>query len=316
MAYKTYSEQMSEHITFLRNHGLDITELQINVGFIRCRSAGQIQGRGELTYKTTGRALDNGSFGLSSWCRAADGSKVSFQTYGLPPNSGEMVDHSAPAPATPLSVTSTYEEAARRAYGFWMKSSEKGKSDYLKRKGVSAHGIRFRSSDEYGNVAVVPMRDIDGRLWNRQILNPDGSKLLAKGARTDGLFHSLRPIIDGQPFGIAESYVTAATCMEVTGITCVCSFGCNNIKNVTVALHARHPKSSIIIFADNDRHLKDGNQGVLKAQEAKNSIKGEVVAVEPDFGEIRPSKEASDWNDLARLKGLEEVRSQLSSFLC
>ena len=32
----------------------------------------------------------------------------------------------------------------------------------------------------------------------------------------------------------------------------------------------------------------------------------------PDFGNLEPSKEASDWNDLVRLKGKDEARQQIS----
>ncbi len=32
----------------------------------------------------------------------------------------------------------------------------------------------------------------------------------------------------------------------------------------------------------------------------------------PDFGDLEPSKDASDWNDLVRLKGENEARDQIS----
>jgi hypothetical protein len=31
----------------------------------------------------------------------------------------------------------------------------------------------------------------------------------------------------------------------------------------------------------------------------------------PDFGDCEPSKEASDWNDLVRLKGADIARDQI-----
>jgi hypothetical protein len=33
--------------------------------------------------------------------------------------------------------------------------------------------------------------------------------------------------------------------------------------------------------------------------------------VAPDLGDLRPSKETSDWNDLVRLKGKEFARDQI-----
>lgn len=74
----------------------------------------------------------------------------------------------------------------------------------------------------------------------------------------------------------------------------------------------RYPKSSIVIFSDNDRHLAC-NQGILKAKEAKKlSQAREICLVKPDFGDLRPNKEASDWNDLVRLKGKGEAIRQIS----
>ncbi|CDZ80201.1 DNA primase TraC [Candidatus Rubidus massiliensis] len=119
------------------------------------------------------------------------------------------------------------------------------------------------------------MYDIDGWLWNYQLLNPDGSKRDHKGGRIEGLFHSLGSLSDNLHVGVAESYVTAATCMENTGITCICCFGCNNIKNVISALANRYTKMQFTIFADNDRHLSQ-NQGALKAQEAREIYPGRV----------------------------------------
>ena len=126
--------------------------------------------------------------------------------------------------------------------------------------------------------------------------------------------HSLQPIINGQPFGIAEGYATAATCMENTGITCICCFSSNNIKDVSISLSEKYPDSSIIIFAYNDRHL-DFNKGVLKAQEAQKSLDGRVVLAVPFFVDLETSKEASDWNDLVRLKGRDEASAQLVCLL-
>lgn len=154
------------------------------------------------------------------------------------------------------------------------------------------------------------MYDVDGWLWNYQLLNPDGSKRDYKGGRIEGLFHSLGSLSDGLHVGVAESYVTAATCMENTGIACICCFGCNNIKHAITALADRYPKLRFTIFADNDRHL-DQNQGVLKALESREIYPGRVSLAIPDFGVIEPSKEASDWNDLIRLKGEDVARSQM-----
>lgn len=209
-------------------------------------------------------------------------------------------------------VQNDHEAFARKAYGFWQHSLSHGKSDYLIHKGVEAHNIRFRTS--HGNTAVIPMRDITGKLWSYQLLNADGSKLFQKGGRTAALFHCLANIINGKPFGIAESYVTAATCLELTSMPVVCAFGCHNLASVAKALNEKYPNSPIAIFADNDRHLEI-NQGLLRAQEAYECIHTSKVVIAPDFGDCPPDKSLSDWNDLMRLKGKKIVLQQLLAHL-
>ena len=69
------------------------------------------------------------------------------------------------------------------------------------------------------------------------------------------------------------------------------------------------------MFADNDLHLIEQgkpSKGVLKAQEAKNLNDGRVVLVEPDFGDLKPSKEASDWNDFVRVNGHSKARLEIN----
>lgn len=313
MGYKTYSELVAEHIIFLHSHGLMVEELQVDAGFIRCREIGCTKGRGELSYKTTSSLMDNGLLGLATWCRGVNGVS-NLQSYGLPKNHNENLPRiETPRVNELIGANEKQDEAAKKAFGFWKNSQLSGTSDYLDRKCVGYYGIRFREND-YGHVAVVPMMDEAGKLWSYQLLNADGTKRHPKDSRTEGLFHCLATLVNGKPFGIAESYVTAATCYELTGIPTVCAFSCHNLVSVTKTLSHRYLDSSIILFADNDRHLPS-NQGVLKAQEACEAVKGSKVLAIPDFRSYEPSKSASDWNDLLRLEGKESARKLALSFV-
>lgn len=318
MGYKTYNEQLAEHLTYLQSQGFDITELIVDSGWIRCHSIGVSQGRGEFAYISNTEKLNNGLLGIKTSFRSFNGFEK-YSTYGQWPNGNEqpcsMQNHLF---HTEIKDNSKLHElAARKAYGFWNHSSNQGKSDYLDRKGIGHYGIRFRSSEQYGNVAVVPMFDMDDRLWSYQLLNPDGTKRFPKDCRTEGLFHKLKDPIKGKPIGIAESYVTAATCFELSGISIVCAFNASNLPAVTSSIHKMFPYSPLIIFADNDRHLesKGGNLGVLKAQEAQKINQGMISLVIPCFDDFKPSKEASDWNDLVRLKGKNVAKSQIDFIL-
>lgn len=86
------------------------------------------------------------------------------------------------------------------------------------------------------------------------------------------------------------------------------------MKGVVSVLLSKYKDKRIVIFADNDRHLEK-NESVLKAQEAKKLDSDRIGLVAPDFGDCRPSKEASDWNDLVRLVGIEKTRLQLMEYL-
>jgi Toprim domain len=319
MPYKSYSEQIHEHVSFLQTKGFDIAELKVNADFVRCHQTGRSQCRGEFAYKSRTIQFDNGLIGLQTWFRGPQGESSSFQTYGLGPSENEGIVHvEMSMAAKPCSDQSKYDAAGRKAYGFWQYSSASGRSEYLEQKKVGCHGIRFRSSVQYGNVAVIPMVDASGRLWNYQLLNRDGTKRNPKDARTADLFHMIGTPNNGQPIGVAESYVTSASCFEVTGIPTACAFSCQNLKSIVVILKQRYPQSQLIVFADNDKHLEVRgvmNQGLIKAQEAIHAIKDHTLLIVPDFGNVNPSKDLTDWNDLINQKGIEYAKAQIEEQL-
>lgn len=322
MSYKSYSEQIHEHVQFLQSKGFEIAELKVNGEFVRCRQMGKSQYRGELAYKTRKTKLHNGLTGVQTWYRGLQGETASFQTYGLGPTEKDEIIQAENRLEAKLSAdnidTARHDAAGRKAYGFWQHSEVRGRSEYLERKKVGYYNIRFRSSAQYGNTAVIPMVDALGRLWNYQLLNPDGTKRQPKDAPTEGLFHMISTPSNGEPIGIAESYVTAASCFELTSIPTACAFSCQNLKNVALILRERYPKSLLIIFADNDKHLENRgamNQGLLKGLEARNAVKGRAVLITPNFGESEASKGLSDWNDLIILKGFAYAKAQIEEQL-
>jgi hypothetical protein len=318
MPYKSYSVQIQEHLLFLKSKGFDITELKVNTDFVRSHEEGRCRSRGELAYKTRTKLLNNGLTGLQTWFRGPQGESCGFQTYGVGPSENEKAVHIDAVSKVGLHVdVKEYDEAGRKAYGFWQYSSTTGRSAYLERKKVGHYGIRFRSSDQYGDVAVIPMLDTSGRLWNYQLLNPDGTKRQPKDARTEGLFHTLGSPANGSLIGIAESYVTSASCLELTGIPTICAFNCQNLKPVALILRKCYPESQLVIFADNDRHLERAtvNQGVLKGQGALDALGAGAFMVAPDFGDSEASKGLSDWNDLIQQKSIEYARAQMQEQL-
>lgn len=308
MSYMTMKAQIRSHLNFLISNALDVSELKINSGFIRCRSLGQDDGRGELSYKTTQSLLNNGMVGLATWCRCQGGVVQTHKTYGSPENacgSGILLDGQIEEQGD--------LESARKSELFWEYSEHTGESDYLRRKGVGYYGIRFRNND-YGRVAVVPLRDVDGKLWSYQLLNSDGTKRVPKNIKVSGLFHILQPFVNGQPIGIAESYVVAATCYETMGLPAVTAISSSNLERVALILRNKHPNSRIIILADNDRHLEQ-NKGVQAASGARDRLGANCTIAVPDFEGFPTTSDYSDWNDLVREKGHQAVRNILTGII-
>jgi len=319
MFYSSYAEQIQSHIVFLNSYGLDIPSLEFG-RFIRCHEIGENQGRGRHVYICQVNQMKNRNLiGITTWCRGKSGAEGSWRTCGVALNNSITFSYQeSSCKDISDNITEKYKDVARKAYGFWHNSSLSGVSDYLEKKEVGSYEIRFRSSAQYGNVAVVPMRDEKGSLWSYQLLNPCGQKRFPKEARTTGLFHILKPLIDGNPIGIAESYVTAATCYELSEISMVCCFSANNMASVAQSIKKLYPNSLLILCADNDRHLElqgKGNKGLLAALESSRIIGEGICVAEPDFVDFPASKEASDWNDLVRLRGGEFAKTLIQQKL-
>jgi len=299
MSYMTIEEQIASHLAFLSNEQVAVDELMIDKGFL--------QGRGELCYQTKKTFLRNGLVGLATWLRTTGGEIKNHKTYGL--SNSQKSENKEPLEM----ILTGPQEAIKKAKYFWSMSDQIGSSEYLLKKGVGYYGIRFRQSN-YGKVAVIPMGDILGDIFSYQLINEDGSKRFAKDVSTVGLMHMLHQPINGFPIGLAESYVTAASCFEATGMAMVTSFGSGNLKHVGAELRKQFPQSFLIIFGDDDRHLKE-NKGKYAAFGVREMLKTGCDVAIPDFGEYPASREFSDWNDYLRENGIKTTREEIQKIL-
>jgi len=175
---------------------------------------------------------------------------------------------------------------------------------YLTRKGISAHGLR-----QSGSKLVVPMRDIEGKLWGVQTIKPDGVKLYPKGGRIQGTFALLGEMRQGEPVILTEGLATAATMHEATGLAALAAFDSGNLIAVARAIREREPNRLIIVAADNDHHLPRRdvplpNVGMEKGRAAADAVGGVFLA--PDF---KLTDAGSDFNDYAAQHGKAAVRA-------
>lgn len=213
------------------------------------------------------------------------------------------------------------DRASKRAGAGWAKAAPEGESEYLVRKGVGAHGVRFGSAGEL----IIPLLDVDGRVHGLQIIRAGkaaaASRRPAKEFWPAGLAKKGHFFVLGSPASasvilVAEGYATAASLHEATGLCTVVAWDAGNLLPVVQALAKRHKRARFLICADDDA-FSEGNPGVTAAAAAALAVKGEWVA--PVFADNEARRAAfeakgtklTDFNDLHLLEGLHVVRRQL-----
>ena len=207
------------------------------------------------------------------------------------------------------------EEAARKAHYLWQSApwASPDHCPYLKKKDVGSYGVK---QFDDGTV-VIPARDVDGRIHSLQFVTNESKKFLTGGSKK-GCYHTIDP---GQSLGkgpiiVTEGYATGASIFEATGRPVIVAFDSGNLAPVAAALRGRYPRADIVLAADDDHQLPlEGKQnvGIDKSVEAAEKVKGHVIAVDlPD--EIK-AKGATDFDDLRREKGLDEVKKQIEGGL-
>lgn len=191
------------------------------------------------------------------------------------------------------------ETAAGVARDMWRGAGEADPAHgYLARKGLPPFGIR-----QHGDALLVPMVDPGFRLWNIQRIYPDGRKLFLSGGRTDGLFWSHGAFLrDGRPSAgpvvIGEGFATMAAVHHATGHGVVAALSARNLETVARAMRKLFPSRTLIVAADDDRHLSE-NIGLEAAQKAADSI-GALLATPLPLGrETRSADSGTDFADIA-----------------
>jgi putative DNA primase/helicase len=203
------------------------------------------------------------------------------------------------------------QRAADQALETWRAASPVGNSPYLQRKRVPIDGGWVRYLDE---LVIVPMAisGEDGHVTLRgvQVIRPNGEKRYTGGMDKPGCAAVLGVHEEGAALLICEGLATAASCWLALNRSyrVVVAFDAQNLLPVTERIRARHPRSPILVCADDD-HLTEGNPGRTKATAAARTLDrcGVTFPVFRDRGE----RKLTDFNDLHLEHGLSEVRDQL-----
>lgn len=156
------------------------------------------------------------------------------------------------------------ERAAERARKAWEqcgRESPAGGHDYLLRKGVQAHGLRYSPQ----GALVIPMLDGGGRVHGLQIIRSKAAAQDGKhpekeywpaGLTKRGMYHLIGMPMDGGVLLVAEGYATAASLHEATGLPVAVAFDANNLLPVAQALAKRYKLVKLLICADDDSPQK------------------------------------------------------------
>lgn len=239
------------------------------------------------------------------------------------------------------------ERAAVKATKAWAACAPTGDCDYLAKKGVSAHGLRFSPS----GALAIPMMDAAGKIHGLQIIRSSATvkakrvrqkEYWPQGMSTKGHSHLI-----GLPTWIvlvAEGYATAASLHEATGLPVAVAFDAGNLAAVATAMRKRYRAAKILICADDDilaacRQCKGkvvlslhptvcphcaedhgrSNAGVTAASAAALEVDG--AWVRPTFADADARVAAfegrgvklTDFNDLHAAEGLHVVRAQIEA---
>lgn len=168
------------------------------------------------------------------------------------------------------------EAAAKRAERLWKSKSVDRDCPYLDRKQVENHGCKINGK---GNL-LVPLFDIEGKIWNIQEIHADGFKPYLKGAKLNGCFYIIGEILsEEQIVCIAEGYATGASVFEATSYTTILAFQSGNIDKVGIAIRSKYPNLQLVYCTDDDSATL--NAGIKAANKAVAATGGIVVL--PEF---------------------------------
>ena len=166
------------------------------------------------------------------------------------------------------------EKAAHRANVLWRDAVPATVDHpYLAYKCIWALGLR-----QVGDVLLVPLRDIDGKLVNMQRINTSGDKRFLWGGRITGCFAlaGAQALPEAGEVYIAEGWATAATIHQTLRVPVVAAMNAGNLKPVAEAIRKQYPRLALVVAADND-HRTPGNPGMAKGREAASAIDGALT---------------------------------------
>jgi phage/plasmid primase-like uncharacterized protein len=217
-----------------------------------------------------------------------------------------------------------YQETAIKQEQILKDAKNTGNSQYLRKKQIDDIKINNIKFDQNNN-PLIPIRDINGKLWSVQTIYNNGKKPFAKDSMTRGNFYLINKdkIDNNKSIIIAEGFSTIASIYKSMDskhqnnnfISCL---NAGNMQKVVENIKSTHPTQQIILMADNDQKnlLKNlTNIGLDTANEIKEKYP-DIKVIYPKFTDDEIKKEKlSDFNDLAVKRGIEETKAEIKKQL-
>lgn len=196
---------------------------------------------------------------------------------------------------------------------------------YLKEKSFDKNF--YLKQDKNGNL-LIPLKDIEGKYWATQRIFSNGDKMIGATrtaeekeqgieypAKKHGNFFLLgaKNLDNVKEVYICEGFATSASVYEATKSPTIMGVDAGNLEIIVTNIKEKYPEMSIIVAGDNDvkkeLHGKEnvGKNTALSIQEKYPEVK---VAL-PNFTNEETQKGLSDFNDLMKSRGLEEIKKQL-----
>ena len=205
------------------------------------------------------------------------------------------------------------EQASVECSLFFQNQTEVGTSHpYFEKKSLGhlsplQFGLRLGVDDS--QPLIIPLRDVNNKLWNLQKIDATGLKQFYPGGKIAGNFHDLRANVHmaGSAFlceGIATG-ISISEALKDYDVAIIVCFNASNLPKVAQQLRNHYSGLKFTICVDNDWRLPLRNPplenvglkyGTQAAKIAQGLISVPIV------------KEGSDFNDMMVEKGLEAVR--------
>lgn len=303
--FVTLNDAINQFIQYSKGCGLIINEVKADGKLHRCRVDGDRHG------KTSGAYVMRPNYPFYSYIQNFKTGEIQRINFNRPSSKFLQVQNYSSTRTVTEDQEQAYRKKAYFAYLIFKNANfdfhNLKNNNYLENKQVLPFGIKYDKDDNL----LIPLRDVNGKLWSLQKILPDGTKRFLAGGKKSGMFHKIGWFKLPESYSgiiyIAEGYATAASIYMATEKPCVCAFDVGNLRLVTQEIRNYLPLAHIVICADNDpKNSKGISIGIENAYEVAKKFNCQVAI--PTFLDNSIS---TDFNDLHSLYGLTEVRRQL-----